>query len=495
MERRVPAWAPVAITTAVAAVGWAQTLRLARAMLSTDLTLRYVAAQGRAEASWYYRLAGVWAGAEGSMLLFVTVVATAAALAVRGVPRLGPGLAIAANTTGLMVVALTVASPFARLPAPAVRGAGMTPILEHPAMAVHPPVLYAGMAAAYGAAIAACAGRPVRTWLRGCVSLLTVAMALGALWSAVEQGWGGYWAWDPVENTSLAVWLAALVALHTPAVARLATFPWVAALTGAAVVRSGAVPSVHGFAGHDALGWVLLAFAAANLAGGVLLARPSGRPARPAARAGAVTLGAIAGLVALGTYAPVAIGWFTGRRTTLAGTYYARTLGPLALIGAAFVVARLWHGRIVAPGLRIAHAGALVLLVGIAATTFGGRAQVTIGVGQRVTAAGVQLVGGGVTVRAGPRPGTQVVEATITADGRVLHPSLVAYPDRGGVLAETALVSLPWADTQVALVNATDAGVTTVDVRWRPLTWLVWLGALIVTLAVVPRRRAAHASA
>jgi len=87
---------------------------------------------------------------------------------------------------------------------PATTGFGMNPILEHPAMATHPPLLYAGLAAAGGAAVVA-VGAPdpwlsARRWLLASVTLLTASMTLGAAWSYMEQGWGGYWAWDPVAS-------------------------------------------------------------------------------------------------------------------------------------------------------------------------------------------------------------------------------------------------------------------------------------------------------
>ena len=132
--------------------------------------------------------------------------------------------AAAATVLVLALVDVLLASPFGRLDVPATIGFGMNPILEHPAMAIHPPMLYAGLAAAGGAAVVA-VGAPdpwpvARRWLLASVALLTAAMTLGAAWSYMEQGWGGYWAWDPVENTSLLVWMAALVAIHAaPALA------------------------------------------------------------------------------------------------------------------------------------------------------------------------------------------------------------------------------------------------------------------------------------
>ena len=198
----------------VVAAIWVLLIRLALAFWRSELGWTYVAEQSRIDAPWYYRVAGVWGGMEGSLLLFAGVVGLCGLLAARRSPA---GAWVVAVTSGaLLTVDLAVASPFSRLDIPAVGGFGLTPILEHPAMTVHPPVLYLGFGLAFGAFVIAAGNRDAsvsaRPWLLGSVAALTLAMTLGAVWSYAEQGWGGYWAWDPVENTSLLVWLAALVA-------------------------------------------------------------------------------------------------------------------------------------------------------------------------------------------------------------------------------------------------------------------------------------------
>ena len=110
-----------------------------------------------------------------------------------------------------------------------------------------------------------------------------------------------------------------------------------------------------------------------------------------------------------------------------------------------------------------------------------------------MTAAGLRVTGGGVTVEPGPRADVQAVVATLEVEGTTMRPSLVAYPERGGVLAETALVSRPWRDVQVTLLGANDAGFVRVIVRQRPLMWTVWLGALLTTIgALNPRLAGRH---
>lgn len=473
---------------AVTAVVWLALGRLAVAFLHHELQWRYVAGQSRSDAPWYYRLAGVWGGSEGSLLLFAAIVglvASVAAVRVRA-PR---ALWFAALTVAaLTIIDLVWASPFGRLDAPSLRGFGLTPILEHPAMAVHPPLLYAGLACTLAAAMAVLDGADPTAWLRRTLALVTVAMAIGALWSYVEQGWGGYWAWDPVENTSLLVWLAALIALHLPQRRSLAVAGWVLALLGAALVRSGVTPSIHGFAEQASVGWSLLGLTAVSAAALVAMIRR--RP--PIVAEGGSVVPVVAGaavlaLVGLGTFAPVVVGWFADRRSIVAGQFFSRTVGPVALVAVPFLALRLRT-----PRTRLAHAGALVLLLGIAATTFDRSQETALAPDTTVTAAGLTVTNRGVSVQPGPRMDVQAVVATLTVEGWVMRPSLVAYPERGGVLAETAMVTRPWRDVQVTLVTADDAGSVRVIVRQRWLMWLVWIGAVLTAVGVLSPEWAAR---
>ncbi len=299
-------------------------------------------------------------------------------------------------------VDLALASPFGRLDVPAVRGFGMNPILEHPAMTIHPPLLYAGLAAALGAAVVAVGApapwRSARPWLLATVGALTAAMTLGAAWSYLEQGWGGYWAWDPVENTSLLVWLAALAAVHggplaSPRVAVvLAAAPWLLATIGSVLVRSGATPSIHGFAEQRAVGWALagLAVATAVGVGLAVAASPARGPSTDTERRDprpltVVLVAAAAVVVFAGTVLPLLTDLTGDRSSAVRGEFYSRTIGPLALIAIPFIAARLrrWDGW-----SSVAHAGALVLLVGIAASTFDRVTTVPIASGATARAAG-----------------------------------------------------------------------------------------------------------
>ena len=472
---------------AVTAAVWLAIGRLAVAFLGNELKWRYVAEQSRRDAPWYYRLAGVWGGSEGSLLLFAAIVGLVACIALRRAQRAVVGWFAAATVAALVLINLVFATPFGRLNAPAVRGFGLTPILEHPAMAVHPPLLYAGFGCAFAAALVALDGRDAAAWLRRTLAIVTLAMALGGLWSYVEQGWGGYWAWDPVENTSLLVWLGALIAIHIPARPRLALLAWVAVLAGAPLVRSGAVPSVHSFAEQASVGWALLLLSVASV---IALAfvhshtdsarQRTNAEGKGGDRVPAMIGAAVFALVAVGTFAPVLIDVVRSRPAVVRGEFFSRTVGPLALIAVPFLAWRLRLRR-----SRLVHIGALVLLIGIAASTFDRQELVTLAAGDSVNAAGLHVVNNGVDVEPGPRADVSQVVATLRVNGWVMRPALVAYPERGGVLAETEVVSRPWRDVQVTLVDANDLGTVRVIVRQRPLMWLVWLGALLTAVGAL----------
>jgi cytochrome c-type biogenesis protein NrfE len=475
---------------------WLATVRLTIALGRSELSWRYVAQQSRIDAPWYYRLAALWGGSEGSMLFFTTVVATVAVVAAHRCQSRAPLRLAVATVTGLAAVSMLFASPFGSLSAPAVRGFGLTPILEHPAMAIHPPLLYLGLAATLGAAMATTDRRSAQRWLRWSLAFTTLAMAIGAVWSYVEQGWGGYWAWDPVENTSLLVWLAALIAVHTPAGhprrRALDAAPWVVALGGAAMVRSGSTPSIHGFAEQASVGWSLVAVTVVTAGALVVLLgqrmAPEGSTAdataaRPAIGPGLpniVLTTATFAVVLVGTLTPVAIDLFADRPAAVRGVFYSRVVGPLALVALPFLALRLRHRR-----GRLAHVGIVVLIAGVAASTFDQSATIGIADGQRVSAAGLDVIGGPIRIEAGSRADTQAVVVDLVVDGVQLRPSLVAYPDRGGVLAETAMATWPWRDVQVTLGDATDEGLALVTVRQRPLVWLIWIGAVLTSLGAI----------
>jgi len=264
---------------AAATLALLATATLAWALITVDLSLAYVAETTSRATPWPYRLAALWGGMDGSMLFYAAMTAAVAAVAFR---RRSPDLAmrVAAGTTGaLLAFTVVFANPFTELPIPAVDGTGLLAILQHPAMIYHPPLLYLGLTTlvvpfslTIGRVLShepALASGPVHRWLVLSWTLLTVGMVAGSSWAYVELGWGGFWAWDPVENTALMPWLAITAFLHTSRVTRrdrrlarttaiLAMVPFALGVLGIYLTRSGVTGSIHAFAEDPVIGRILL---------------------------------------------------------------------------------------------------------------------------------------------------------------------------------------------------------------------------------------------
>ncbi|MGI8983270.1 MAG: cytochrome c biogenesis protein CcsA, partial [Acidimicrobiales bacterium] len=334
---------------------------LAVALVTVDGSLVYVADHTSRATSWPYRLSGLWGGMAGSLLLWTWMAALWAVIAgtvvSRRAPALGAGVTAVLGAYLVVFCGLLVAvsQPFERLAVPALDGGGLNPVLLHPAMLYHPPLLYAGaVGLVVPFALAMAGGRAGAAWVAPAARfagvslvLLSAGLLTGAHWAYVELGWGGYWAWDPVENGGLLPWLAGVAFLHAAVLARrrggpagaaagLAGLAFVLGLLGSFLTRSGASQSVHAFAEARAVGWVLgLAVAATAVATVVVLVRrrrPAGRrPPDAAITANNVVLVALAGVIGFGTLYPMVAAWLGAGEVIVTGRYFAVVASPLAV--------------------------------------------------------------------------------------------------------------------------------------------------------------------
>ncbi len=207
-------------------------LGLWTALIRHDFTLHYVASYTSANLPTLYTLTAFWAGQEGSMLFWALILSTYSAIAVWANRRRNRALMpyVVGTLSAVLLFFLATlcfgASPFRRLPYEVFDGNGLNPQLQNPGMAFHPPNLYLGYTATtvpFAFAIAALITRrldgewlaAVRRWSLVSWFFLTVGITLGMWWAYVELGWGGYWAWDPVENASLLPWLTGTAFLHS----------------------------------------------------------------------------------------------------------------------------------------------------------------------------------------------------------------------------------------------------------------------------------------
>jgi cytochrome c-type biogenesis protein CcmF len=312
--------------------------------LRTDLSVALVAKNSHAAKPFIFKLAGTWGNHEGSMLLWVTVMALAggriAAVECRLPERtmLATLAAQAFLCLGFYGFMLASSNPFERLDPAPLEGMGLNPLLQDIGIALHPPTLYfgyVGLSVAFSFAVGALLTRQVnpdfakvtRPWVLGAWIFLTLGITAGSYWAYYELGWGGWWFWDPVENASLMPWLAATALLHSISVlaARDALRTWTILLgvvafsmsmLGTFLVRSGILTSVHAFAVDPARGSIILFLLAIYIGGALVLFAmragtvSEGERFRVLSREGAlvinnVAFSALLGIVLLGTLYPL----------------------------------------------------------------------------------------------------------------------------------------------------------------------------------------------
>jgi len=282
---------------AAAAILGLALLALLGAFLGDEFQIRYVALHSSRDLPLYLKTSAVWAGQEGSLLLWSFLQALFAALVV-GFPtertrNLVPWASVFLNilTAFFSAVTLFLSNPFARQAAIPPDGFGLNPLLRHTGMIFHPPAMYlgyVGLAVPFAFALAALVTRTVdgwpsaaRRWTLVAWLFLGLGLMLGARWAYDVLGWGGYWGWDPVENAGLMPWLTATALLHGTAMQEqhrgfrwwnflLATFSFVLVLFGTFTTRSGLIQSVHAFV-HSNLGPYFLAAIALVLVGSLAL--------------------------------------------------------------------------------------------------------------------------------------------------------------------------------------------------------------------------------
>ncbi len=338
---------------------------LAIALIAGDFSLAYVAETTSLATPWPYRLAALWGGMDGSMLFYTTMLLGVGVLAVRS---RAPVRAVGAVGLGLLLITVSLANPFTVMDIPAVDGQGLLAILQHPAMVYHPPILYLGLTALI-VPFALTGGlvtgdidrrdwlRRSRLWLYISWTLLTIGMAAGANWAYVELGWGGYWAWDPVENTAFMPWLAATVFLHTSRLEEwtgrlrrwnvlFAGLPFALTVLGVYLTRSGVTGSIHSFAEDPVVGRVLLVSAAlvATVVFVVALRSPAGESWGPVRldRNGwlainAVLLTATLVFVTAGSAYPAFMSVFMDTTVAVESRFFVLTVLPIAVLVAVSV--------------------------------------------------------------------------------------------------------------------------------------------------------------
>jgi cytochrome c-type biogenesis protein CcmF len=344
---------------------------LQAAFVRSDFSFELVATHSSTTTPLFYRLTAVWSSQEGSLLLWVLLLAFWSSAILFATRRRMREVAPYATAVLLGFAAFFCAlivfleSPFTTLASPPAEGTGLNPLLRHPSMMIHPPMLYSGytlfavpFAFAIGALVTRRLGaewiRATRPFTLAAWLALGVGVMLGARWSYMELGWGGYWAWDPVENASLMPWLTGTAFLHSVMIQEkrgmlkvwnvsLVLATGVLAILGTFLVRSGILESIHAF-GASTLGIPFLVLIVAMIGGSIVLVASRSESLRSEHRLDSLlsreaafllnnlVLVALCFVVFWGTFFPLISEAVTGDEASVGPPWFNRYITPLALL-------------------------------------------------------------------------------------------------------------------------------------------------------------------
>jgi len=428
---RDPALMNVARSTALAQLLFVglSFLALVTLHVTSDFSVANVYENSHSLKPLIYKITGVWGNHEGSMLLWVSILALFGGL----VAAFGNNLPLSLRAHALAVQAwistafylfiLITSNPFLRLANAPIEGRDLNPVLQDIGLAVHPPMLYLGyvgfsisfsfaVAALIEGRIDAAWARWVRPWTLMAWIFLTLGIAMGSYWAYYELGWGGWWFWDPVENASLMPWLAGTALLHSAVVMEkrnalkvwtilLAILTFSLSLLGTFLVRSGVLTSVHAFATDPTRGVFILLILCLFIGGSLTLyawrasALKQGGLFAPISREGALVLNNLllttaCATVFIGTLYPLGLEVLTGERISVGAPFFNLTFAPLFLplmLAVPFGPLLAWkRGDLLGAAQRLFAAGgaALVAIAVLWAWVRGGSAFAPLAIGLAV---------------------------------------------------------------------------------------------------------------
>ena len=391
-------------------------IALMTAYVTSDFSVENVWRNSHSAKPLLYKISGVWGNHEGSMVLWVLILALfGAAVATFGsnLPRQLKANVLAVQgsiAAAFLLFIVTTSNPFTRLSPAPFDGQGLNPVLQDPALAFHPPFLYAGyvgFSMAFSFAVAALIegridaawARWVRPWTLAAWMCLTLGIAMGSWWAYYELGWGGFWFWDPVENASFMPWLAGTALLHSALVMEkrdalkvwtilLAIITFSLSLMGTFLVRSGVLTSVHAFAVDPARGIFILAIMGIFIGGALTLFAwrapllQQGGLFAPISREGALVLNNLllttaCAAVFVGTLYPLALEALTGDKISVGPPFFNLTFAPLIvplLIAVPFGPLLAWkRGDLLAAAQRLMAAACVALAAAILLLAFNHR--------------------------------------------------------------------------------------------------------------------------
>jgi cytochrome c-type biogenesis protein CcmF len=390
-------------------------LTIVQAFVESDFSLALAVNNSHSLKPLIYKISGVWGNHEGSMVLWVLILVLFGAMIAafgRNLPSDLKNLVLGSQslmTAAFAGFTIFTSNPFERVnPAP-FEGAGLNPVLQDIGLAIHPPLLYlgyVGFSICFSFAIAALISgridqawaRWVRPWTMLSWTFLTLGIAMGSYWAYYELGWGGWWFWDPVENTSFMPWLSGTALLHSALVMEkrnalkiwtilLSIITFSLSLLGTFLVRSGILTSVHTFASDPTRGMVILAILAVLIGAAFVLfavrapALRQGGLFHPISREGSLILNNLflataTGAILVGTLYPMLLDALVGTSISVGAPFFNVSFGALMvplLILLPFGPLLAWkRADIVAVAQRLAALGGLALFVTILLSALGG---------------------------------------------------------------------------------------------------------------------------
>jgi cytochrome c-type biogenesis protein CcmF len=578
---------------------------LLSALFSHDFSFEYVANYSSRSLSGPYTLTALWGGMQGSLLFWTFLLTIYAVIALKTAPAISArlvawaGAVLSGITLFFLTLLVVAADPFTRLaPAPS-DGQGLNPLLQSPGMLIHPPLLYTGFVGfsiPFAFAMSALLSRRLedtwftatRRWTLFAWSALSIGIVLGGAWAYTELGWGGYWAWDPVENASFLPWLTATAFLHSVIIQEkrrmlkvwnvsLILLTYVLAVFGTFLTRSGILSSIHTFT-EGPIGKWFLPFLAAMLIGGLaviairfddlrsenrfdsLLSRES------AFLANNVLFVAAAFTVLWGTIYPILSEVTTGVRLSVGPPFFDTVFLPIAIaivaltgigpliswrrmskgaftriarlplgVGAVVVVAlglegvhslgallafglcaftaaaitsefvrgsRVYRSRGASwlPSLAqtilrnrrryggyIVHLGVLLIVIGLAGSSFRAERQALLDRGQSMHVGQYTLTYTHLERSSTAEKFINRVTVTVARGGRDIA---TLYPQRNFHFAqqqpqsEVAIRTNPQEDLYVVVTSVDPSGAMALRAFVNPLTWWIWVGAAVMALGM-----------
>ncbi len=353
--------------------------------ISDDFSIAYIASHSNSQLPIFYKVTSIWSAHEGSMFLWIVFLTAWSILFINSLHKNHPLkkltlLMLSFVILGFLLFLLLTSNPFERiLPFGAIEGADINPVLQDPALAIHPPMLYlgyVGFVISFSFITAYLLNgdfelqweRDIKNWSLVAWIFLTIGIALGSWWAYYELGWGGYWFWDPVENVALMPWLAATAFIHSLFASSksnvlktwtmfLGILIFVLSLFGAFIVRSGIIDSVHSFANDPERGLYLLSFSglitllALSIFAYRLPALNSSKLVVSSSKESFLSMNNILMITSifsifLGVTYPLIIESISGEKVSIGPPYYNTIFSPLILIAAVFImisVDALWQ--------------------------------------------------------------------------------------------------------------------------------------------------------